>query len=139
MVVLLDDNTLLTCATDATIEEMNDPDTVKVVCAGNGNALYFSRSSIPHCRGKKGFTGHRHIGIYGFSRMGIARFCAFPRGKLEKAEKLEQLRALEAGMNVRCLFRRYSGFGIDTPRDVVKFRKVLETRQGRKDCKDMTA
>ncbi|MBD3391201.1 MAG: 3-deoxy-manno-octulosonate cytidylyltransferase [Chitinivibrionales bacterium] len=126
----IDDHTLLTCATNATIDEMDDPDVVKVVLAGNGDALYFSRSAIPYRRSGGTKPGYKHIGIYGFTRSGLRRFCRLPRSVLEQTEKLEQLRALEGGMRVRCLVRRYRSIGIDTKEDLAAFRRLVGGRKG---------
>jgi 3-deoxy-manno-octulosonate cytidylyltransferase (CMP-KDO synthetase) len=128
--VRIDDHGLLTCATNATIEEADDPNVVKVVLAANGDALYFSRSAIPFFRSGIRQRGYRHIGIYGFTRRGLATFCGLPRGKLEKAEKLEQLRALEGGMRVQCLVRRYRCVGIDTAGDMDAFRRLVGDGEG---------
>jgi 3-deoxy-manno-octulosonate cytidylyltransferase (CMP-KDO synthetase) len=127
----LDDNTLLTCATNATIKEIQNPNAVKVVRAANGDALYFSRCAIPYYRNSGKRSYFRHIGIYGYTRMGIRRFCSLPQGILEKAESLEQLRALEGGMRIRCLVRQYHGTGIDTPQDLENFRKMLAKQKKR--------
>ena len=114
----LDDNSLLTCVANATIEDKGNPNTVKVVCDADGDALYFSRSPIPFDRDNTGAAGLRHCGIYGFTKAGLAKFCGFSRGSLEKIEQLEQLRALERGMRVKCFFFDYRGIGIDTKEDV---------------------
>jgi 3-deoxy-manno-octulosonate cytidylyltransferase (CMP-KDO synthetase) len=122
----IDDNSLLTCVADATIEERDDPNVVKAVLATDGNALYFSRAAIPFDRDGGGWTGLRHVGIYGFTRAGISRFCSLPRGRLERREMLEQLRALEAGMRIACVKVAYVGGGIDTPHDLDRFRRRVE-------------
>jgi 3-deoxy-manno-octulosonate cytidylyltransferase (CMP-KDO synthetase) len=118
-----DDNSLLTCVANATIEESANPNVVKAVLDQRDNALYFSRASIPYDREGQGKGPVlKHIGIYGFSRAGIAKFCSFPKGVLEQREKLEQLRALEFGMSIQCLKTEYDGLGIDTPQDLADFR-----------------
>ncbi|MDD5674745.1 MAG: 3-deoxy-manno-octulosonate cytidylyltransferase [Chitinivibrionales bacterium] len=119
----IDDNSLLTCVAHATIEESASPHVVKAVLRANGEALYFSRAAIP-CDYRATTEGARlkHIGIYGFSKAGIARFCALPKGTLEAREKLEQLRALEHGMVIRCLKTEYDGLSIDTASDLAEFR-----------------
>jgi 3-deoxy-manno-octulosonate cytidylyltransferase (CMP-KDO synthetase) len=122
----LDDNTLLTCVADATIVERDDPHVVKAVLDARGDALYFSRSAIPFDRSGGGGRVLKHIGIYGFSRRGLQRFCALPRGRLEQAEQLEQLRALEHGMTVACMHTDYAGQGIDTQEDLELFRRAME-------------
>jgi 3-deoxy-manno-octulosonate cytidylyltransferase (CMP-KDO synthetase) len=129
----LDDKTLLTIAAHATIREIENPNAVKVVCDARGYALYFSRSPIPYDRdragGSHGFLKHR--GIYGFSREGLQRYCSLPEGILERRESLEQLRALESGMGIRCLVRDFESVGIDTPEDLAAFRARYERTNGK--------
>jgi 3-deoxy-manno-octulosonate cytidylyltransferase (CMP-KDO synthetase) len=76
---------------------LEDPNSVKVVCDAQGDALYFSRSLIPH-----GTTeGLHHLGLYAFRRDTLTRFTQLPAGRLETQERLEQLRALENGIDIR--------------------------------------
>jgi 3-deoxy-manno-octulosonate cytidylyltransferase (CMP-KDO synthetase) len=123
---LLDDNSLLTCVSYATIEGRDDPNVVKAVLNRMDEALYFSRAPIPFDRDGGGKTIFAHWGVYGFTAQSLARFCSFPRGELEKREKLEQLRALENGMRIVCLTTRERCGGIDTPQDAEAFRKSVE-------------
>jgi 3-deoxy-manno-octulosonate cytidylyltransferase (CMP-KDO synthetase) len=119
----LDNNTLLTMASHATISEIGNPNVVKVVLDAEGRALYFSRAVIPYDRGKNGPKAFlKHKGIYGFTRKGLQRYCSFPEGTLERRENLEQLRALEFGMRIRCLVRDFESIGIDTPEELAAFR-----------------
>jgi 3-deoxy-manno-octulosonate cytidylyltransferase (CMP-KDO synthetase) len=122
----IDDNSLLTCVSNATINDGDNPNVVKVVCNVRDEALYFSRSAIPYDREGGGAQALRHHGIYGFTKAGLAHFCRLPQGRLEKAERLEQLRALEHGMIIKCFRHEYSGIGIDTAEDVEKFRTIVE-------------
>jgi 3-deoxy-manno-octulosonate cytidylyltransferase (CMP-KDO synthetase) len=130
--VMLDDKTLLTIASHATIREIGNPNVVKVVCDTRCQALYFSRSIIPYDRDpaneSPGFLKHK--GIYGFSRGGLERYCSLPEGILERRESLEQLRALESGMGIRCLVRDFESTGIDTPEDLAAFRALHECTNG---------
>ena len=121
-VCTIDDSSLLTCATDATIRDKSDPNTVKVVLNVRNEALYFSRAGIPFDRDGKGGKVLKHTGIYGFSRAGLLQFCGLPPGELERCECLEQLRALEHGMRIKCLVTQYATRGIDTPEDLREFR-----------------
>ncbi len=123
------DDTLLTCVTDATLEEVGDPSVVKVVMTVDGFALYFSRSPIPFLRSSDGVRPYRHSGIYGFTTVGLNRFCSLPAGMLEQAESLEQLRALENGMRIRCMVAGYRAVGIDTPEDLTRFRHIVDSRR----------
>lgn len=122
----LDDNSLLTCVSHATIQEKDNPNVVKAVLDRKGDALYFSRAPIPFDRDGTQRTMFAHRGMYGFTARSLARFCAFPQGELEKREKLEQLRALENGMRIVCIGTRAKYCGIDTARDAAAFRKSVE-------------
>ena len=123
----IDDNTLLTIASHATMEERDNPNVVKVVLSNFQKALYFSRSPIPFDRDKVGAEMLKHKGIYGFSSDSLRKFCSFPQGKLEQYESLEQLRALEYGMEIRCIIRDFESTGIDTPEDLERFRCFIAT------------
>ncbi len=122
----LDDNSLLTCVSYATIQERDNPNVVKVVLNKRDEALYFSRAPIPFDRDGGGATIFAHWGIYGFTARSLERFCSYPLGELEKREKLEQLRALENGMRIVCVKTRERCGGIDTPQDADAFRKSVE-------------
>ncbi len=116
----VDSNSVLTCVSEAPVEQMGNPNVVKVVLNRRGEALYFSRCAVPH-GARTVFT--RHTGIYGFCRESLERFCSFEEGILERSEKLEQLRALENGMVIHCLSHAHEFCGIDTPRDLEEFRQ----------------
>jgi 3-deoxy-D-manno-octulosonate cytidylyltransferase len=123
----IDHNSLLTIASDATMNERDNPNVVKVVLNQEGEALYFSRSPIPYdCKGEGTFLKHK--GIYGFTLDSLRRYCGFPQGELEKRESLEQLRALEYGMKIRCLVCNFESIGIDTAEDLQRFRLQVATR-----------
>jgi len=86
------------------IADLNDPNNVKVACDGTGRALYFSRAPIPWNRDAPAAltpASLRHIGIYAYRVGALRRLAALPPGRLEQIEKLEQLRALENGMEIR--------------------------------------
>ncbi|HEX2959474.1 MAG TPA: 3-deoxy-manno-octulosonate cytidylyltransferase [Chitinispirillaceae bacterium] len=120
----IDGNSLLTIVSHATINDINRPDVVKVVLNRMEEALYFSRSLIPFERDGKGFF-YKHKGIYGFPVEALKKFCSFQEGDLEKRESLEQLRALENGMRIKCLIRDFDSIGIDTPADLEAFRSMV--------------
>ena len=123
------DKGMLTVVADAQPEDMANPNAVKVVLGREGQALYFSRASIPFDRDDQGaVAAYRHIGIYGFSAATLLRFVNMPQGVLERIEKLEQLRALENGMRITCMHAEYDGCGIDTPADLETFRNVIAAR-----------
>jgi 3-deoxy-manno-octulosonate cytidylyltransferase (CMP-KDO synthetase) len=99
--------------------ELERTQVVKVVCAKNGDALYFSRAAIPHRReGGPSALALGHVGIYAFREPFLQEFAALAPGRLEREESLEQLRALEAGHRIRVVETRYGGFGVDTPEDL---------------------
>jgi len=107
-----------------TREEADDPDLVKVVVAADGRALYFSRSRIPCLRDEA--TGDSvaaespwlgHAGIYAFAAEALRRFSRLPPSALERLERLEQLRLLEAGIPVKVVVGEKPGIGIDTRAD----------------------
>ena len=107
-------------------EEMTDPNVVKAVAGippgkNIGRALYFTRATAPSGIGPL----YHHIGIYAYRRPALERFVALPPGVLEKREKLEQLRALEAGMRIDLVLVDTVPLGVDTPADLVRARAKL--------------
>lgn len=106
--------------------EREMPSVVKVVCDGGGRALYFSRSPIPFRRAGEDELGLRHIGVYAFRRAALLRFASLPVAPLERAEGLEQLRALQHGIAIRVIVRE-SGpeVAVDTPADLERVRQLL--------------
>ena len=117
---------LMTPITDVAM--LNNPNIVKVVCNSIHNALYFSRSSIPHNRDNDAcITYYRHIGVYAYRRSTLFRFISLPPSSLEQCEKLEQLRAMEAGIPIRMLITDYQGIGIDTPEDLRMVEAMLNS------------
>jgi 3-deoxy-manno-octulosonate cytidylyltransferase (CMP-KDO synthetase) len=107
------------------LEEFRNPTKVKVVCDAMGNALYFSRSPIPHGRDIEGLPAGalRHIGIYAYRREFLLKFASLAPGKLEQLEKLEQLRALENGYRIRVVPSLAPSLEIDTAEDLVRARR----------------
>lgn len=125
-----------------TLEDFLDPSVAKVVRDSEGFALYFSRSPIPYSRDHDGFkhvTGKgskidevlkgspffRHVGLYGYHKETLLRFCNLPPSKLENMEKLEQLRALEYGVPVYTVQVDYEGVGVDTPEDAQRVEAMM--------------
>jgi 3-deoxy-manno-octulosonate cytidylyltransferase (CMP-KDO synthetase) len=98
------------------------PEVVKVVCDLAGDALYFSRADIG--AGAAGGPALRHVGVYGFRRDTLFAFASWPPGLLEKAERLEQLRALERGVKIRVFTGTRPFSGVDTPEQMA----ALEAR-----------
>ncbi|MGD0781326.1 MAG: 3-deoxy-manno-octulosonate cytidylyltransferase [Candidatus Aminicenantales bacterium] len=104
------------------LELLNDPHIVKVVADGRGYALYFSRSALPH--GCSDYF-YQHIGIYGYGRDFLLGYKALSPSRLEKAERLEQLRALENGWRVRLIEIPRPTLSVDTPADIIKVEEFL--------------
>jgi 3-deoxy-manno-octulosonate cytidylyltransferase (CMP-KDO synthetase) len=104
---------------------IGDPHIVKVVVRADGDALYFSRSPLPH--GHSDYF-YQHIGIYGYRRDFLLGYRVLPRSRLEAAEKLEQLRALEGGHRIRMIEIASPTLSVDTPDDIIKVERFLERR-----------
>jgi 3-deoxy-manno-octulosonate cytidylyltransferase (CMP-KDO synthetase) len=102
--------------------EIEDPNVVKVVMDNRGLALYFSRSPIPH----GGPVYFKHIGLYVYERDFLLGYSGLPVGPLEKAERLEQLRALENGHAIRVVTTEYESLGVDTPADLERVSQLFE-------------
>jgi len=107
---------------------------VKVVVNAAGRALYFSRRTIPYLREAASgsaseqlaaFPFLKHLGIYGYRRETLLRLVTFPVSPLEAAEKLEQLRALENGIQIAVVKVDYDSVGVDTPEDVARVERLL--------------
>ena len=103
--------------------DVQDPNVVKVVTDAHGNALYFSRSPIPYAREGEQPAYFKHIGLYVYRRDFLLSYPDLPVGPLERAERLEQLRALENGFRIRVVETEYESLGVDTPED---WRQVAE-------------
>jgi len=102
---------------------LDDSGVVKVIPDNNGFALYFSRSPLPY---KASEFFWRHVGVYGYQRDFLLNFCALPPSRLEKTEKLEQLRALENGFRIKIIESRFPSLSIDFPEDIIKVEKLLK-------------
>ena len=114
-------------------EQIANPDIVKVILDSNDCAIYFSRAPIPYDREKSGVGKLqqylRHIGIYAYRKGFLLKITALPQTKLEKIEKLEQLRAIENGYSILVGKVKHTCDGIDTPQQYAEFVK----RYNRKD------
>lgn len=108
------------------IQDIENPNNVKVVVDQNGFALYFSRSVIPYPRENNvGVRYMQHVGIYAFRKQALLDFYSLPMKSLEASEKLEQLRYLEFGKRIKMVVTNHVGIGIDTPEDLEKARRLL--------------
>lgn len=122
--------------------QINNPNTVKVICDKFGFAIYFSRCPLPHYRGqRKSFnsklvptasacsqparTYYKHLGIYAYTKDFLYTFKNLPPSELENAEKLEQLRAIEAGYKIKVIETDFDSQGIDTPEDLQEAERIL--------------
>jgi 3-deoxy-manno-octulosonate cytidylyltransferase (CMP-KDO synthetase) len=117
-------------------DELDNPNVVKVVVSAAGRALYFSRRTIPYLReaasrsaGERlaAFAFLKHLGIYGYRRQTLLQLVKFPVSPLENAEKLEQLRALENGVQIAVVTVNYDSVGVDVPEDIKRVEKILTT------------
>jgi 3-deoxy-manno-octulosonate cytidylyltransferase (CMP-KDO synthetase) len=108
--------------------QLSDPNVVKVVKDKDGNALYFSRALIPFQRDKgpkAPVRYYKHIGLYSYTKDFLFTFKNLPPSLLEQAEKLEQLRVLEAGFKIRTLETGLDTVGVDTPEDLRRVEAIL--------------
>jgi 3-deoxy-manno-octulosonate cytidylyltransferase (CMP-KDO synthetase) len=108
--------------------EITDANVVKVVTDRNGDAIYFSRCPIPYQRDQaRPGTHFKHIGLYVYRRDFLLGYSALPVGPLERAERLEQLRAIENGYRIRVVETECESLGVDTPEDLERVCKLFET------------
>lgn len=106
------------------INEINNPSNVKVITDRQENAIYFSRSPLPYFRSENKIPVYKHIGIYAYKRDFLLKFAHLPQTPLEKAEMLEQLRALEHGYRIFVIESKKNFIGVDTKEDLEKVREI---------------
>ncbi len=118
------------------LEALQSNQTAKIVLNHCGEALYFSRFPIPYSRvmAVDSATGRpdaalKHIGIYGYRRAFLERFCAEPPAAIEQNEGLEQLRALYMGARIKVVAVDHDSWGVDTPGDVQKIESIIRNRR----------
>jgi 3-deoxy-manno-octulosonate cytidylyltransferase (CMP-KDO synthetase) len=121
-----------------TTEELKSPNAVKVTVDKNSNALYFSRSIIPHHRDEwESLLNHhttipeplaffKHIGIYGYKKEFLEEYSTMEQTYLEKLEKLEQLRVLENGYKIKMIETEYEPVGVDVQADLERVREIMK-------------
>lgn len=120
---------------DTSFEKLSNPNSPKVVVDDDWNALYFSRSVIPYLRGvdqdewAQRHTYLKHIGLYAFKADVLARITSMPQAPLEKAESLEQLRWLSAGLRIKVGTTDVETIGIDTPQDLAAAEAFLNNQK----------
>jgi 3-deoxy-manno-octulosonate cytidylyltransferase (CMP-KDO synthetase) len=115
-------------------EDFTNPNMVRVVCDKDDFALYFSRAPVPFLTRDR-FEEHRglvfkHIGLYSFRRDFLLEFSKMPPSPLERAERLEQLRVLEAGIRIKALTTDYESISVETPADLERVRALFAQRKG---------
>ncbi len=114
---------------------LSDPNSPKVVIDNEDYAIYFSRSVIPYLRGVEQdewltrHTFYKHIGLYAYKADVLEAITQMPQGQLEKAESLEQLRWLEAGLHIKVGYTHTGTIGIDTPQDLERAERELKLRR----------
>lgn len=128
---LIDDPSLemATLGRPMTQEALESINTAKILLNHKSEAIYFSRFALPYSRGTKGVTQHislKHVGIYGYRKTFLGRFCEQGPVEIELAEGLEQLRALYLGAKIKVVRTDLESWGVDTPEDVVKVESKLK-------------
>jgi 3-deoxy-manno-octulosonate cytidylyltransferase (CMP-KDO synthetase) len=128
---MLDDPSIemATAARRLGAEELSDPNVVKVVTDRRGFALYFSRAPIPYGRdGSAAGLARAHVGLYVYRRDVLLRLAQVTPTPLERAEALEQLRALEHGIRIKVVETSYVSLGVDTAEDLERVRSLVKER-----------
>ncbi len=125
-------NIVTTCKKINDATELFDYNTVKCIFRKDCQALYFSRQAIPSFREEpyknwiKLGEYYKHIGIYGFKNDVLNEIKSLPLSSLETIEKLEQLRWLDNGLEIKCIVTKLNNFGIDTEDDITKYEKLVK-------------
>ncbi len=108
--------------------DLQDANVVKVVRDARGHALYFSRAPIPFLRDESAITPLQHVGLYAYRRDFLMRYASLPPAPLERAEHLEQLRALHHGHRIAVRVGDFHCIGIDTPEDLRRAEALLDAQ-----------
>lgn len=118
--------------------QWKSPAVVKVARAADGRALYFSRAPIPYSRSGDSGEGLRlrHVGLYVYTASALARWVALPPSPLEKIERLEQLRAVEAGMEIQVCTVPPGEPGVDVPEDIARADRLLRARMNAQEKRE---
>jgi len=121
-----EDTMIVSCHKEISSEFADDPNLVKVVVDEKFNAIYFSRAKVPYNRDHhENSLYNGHLGIYGFTKKTLNKFCSLKSSKLENIEKLEQLRAIDNGYKIAMVKVQSKSFGIDTQEDLHNALKVF--------------
>src|SRR5271157_3774519 len=115
-----------TLKTPCSVEDVNNANTVKVVTALDGRALYFSRATIPFERDRAGQgCYYKHLGFYAYRKAALDAFCAWPESALERSERLEQLRFLDHGVAIHVAETPFDTVGVDTEDDLRRVEALM--------------
>ena len=106
-------------------DERGNPNVVKAVFDARSDALYFSRADVPFSRSGAAVNRWAHLGLYGYRRVTLLRLATLAPTPLERIESLEQLRALENGIRIRCVPTAHASIGVDTPEDLARAEAML--------------
>jgi 3-deoxy-manno-octulosonate cytidylyltransferase (CMP-KDO synthetase) len=117
-----------TVKTPCPLDDVDNPNTVKVVTVPGGQALYFSRATIPFDRDGTGPRYYKHLGLYAYRKPALDLFVSQPESTLEKSERLEQLRFLENGIPIYVGETPYDSVGVDTEQDLQRVAEILRKR-----------
>jgi 3-deoxy-manno-octulosonate cytidylyltransferase (CMP-KDO synthetase) len=118
-----------TLKTRCALEDIDNPNAVKVVTALDGHALYFSRATIPFDRDRAGGIHYfKHLGFYAYRKPALAAFCTWPESHLECSERLEQLRFLDNGIPIYVAETPFDTVGVDTEEDLNRVERLLGGR-----------
>jgi 3-deoxy-manno-octulosonate cytidylyltransferase (CMP-KDO synthetase) len=118
-----------TIKTPCPAHDVDNPNAVKVVTDKNGRALYFSRSTIPFNRDRSaGAEYFKHLGFYAYRRAALDHFCNLPESRLEAAERLEQLRFLENGIDIYVEETPFNTVGVDTEEDLQRVAAMIRSQ-----------
>ncbi len=117
---------MVSCYKKISSELADDPNHVKVLLNSLGDAIYFSRSKIPYHRDHYANSSYNgHLGIYGFTKKSLNKFCSLEMSNIENIEKLEQLRAIDNGLTINMVEVESKSFGIDTQEDLNNALKIF--------------
>ncbi len=109
-------------------EDLHNPNAVKIVTAGDGRALYFSRATIPFDRDAGQPRYYKHLGLYAYRKAALDFFVTERESELERIERLEQLRFLESGIAIYAVETPYDSVGVDTEEDLRRVEEILGGR-----------
>jgi 3-deoxy-manno-octulosonate cytidylyltransferase (CMP-KDO synthetase) len=109
------------------LEEINNPNVVKVITTNNGYAMIFSRYALPYNRdGKESVTYFKHVGAYGYKKWFLIEYSKMPKLLLETVESLEQLRVLENGYKIKVIETKFQSIGVDMPEQIAQVESQMK-------------